>query len=222
MAEYISKIEPPVDVVMSSPFYRCIQTLTPTVTTLNSQRSGTDKEPVRIQIENGLGEFYGLARFDHPSPATNDILATHFDNLHPSYEATIRPSVNGESIPTIHDRIAYCLHRVISALDADPSGPKTLLICTHAASMICIGRVLTGRMPEDHGEEDFRCFTCSLSKFERRGSIKEAQDIAQWNASTPEDIPVVNWRDGNGVMGGWDCTINGDCSFLSKGEERGW
>jgi transcription factor C subunit 7 len=25
-----------------------------------------------------------------------------------------------------------------------------------------------------------------------------------------------------GVGGGWECTVNGDCSFLSGGEERGW
>lgn len=34
--------------------------------------------------------------------------------------------------------------------------------------MIAIGRVLTGYMPEDPNTEDFRCFTCSLSKYARR------------------------------------------------------
>ena len=171
-----------------------------------------------------MGEFYGLARFDHPLPATNEVLATHFDTLHPSYQPLIRPSVNGESIPAIHDRIAYCLHHMIKTLDAEPNGPKTILICTHAAVMICIGRVLTGRMPDDHGEDDFKCFTCALSKFVRRPSEPTAKTVEDelWDSSKAEIIPSVGWQGGRGVRGGWDCEINGDCSFLSNGEERGW
>ena len=39
--------------------------------------------------------------------------------------------------------------------------------------------------------------------------------------STQDPIPNTNWR-GNGVVGGWDLIKNGDCSFLSGGEERNW
>jgi len=35
-------------------------------------------------------------------------------------------------------------------------------------------------------------------------------------------MPTLDWRDGRGVQGGWDCVVSGDCSFLSGGEERGW
>lgn len=226
LASHISTLDPPVDVIYSSPFYRCLQTLAPSVSALNTSRP--DDSKLRIHVENGLGEFYGLARFDHPSPATLEILHTHFpDALQADHEPAIRPSVNGESLDTIHDRIAYCLHRVIAALDKDPKGPKALLICTHAASMICIGRALTGNMPEEFGEEDFRCFTCSLSKFERRkGDAEKEVDGKKgeqlWDASEPETVPEVGWRDGTGVGGGWECVVNGDCSFLEKGEERGW
>lgn len=229
LASHLSKIEPPVDVVYSSPFYRCLQTLAPTVSALNEGRSEDSK--LLIHAENGLGEFYGLARFDHPSPATLDVLATHFpDHLKKDYsEILIRPSVNGESLETLHNRIAYALHHVIKRLDRDPKGPKSLLICTHAASMICIGRALTGRMPEDMGEDDFRCFTCALSKFTRREKSERPETNAEtkpeedqiWESTQPESIPDVKWQ-GKGVQGGWDCEINGDCSFLSQGEERGW
>lgn len=222
-AHLTEKASPPIDVIFSSPFYRCIQTLAPTVTSISAARTAAGLQPLPIHIENGLGEFYGLARFDHPSPASNEVLATHFNNLNTSYEPVIRPSVNGESLPTIHDRIAYCLHHVIRKLDADPAGPKSLLICTHAASMICIGRALTGNMPSDFGEDDFKCFTCSMSKFVRRNtSTTEPTTDEIWDPSKPETIPDVKWKDGRGVQGGWDCKVNGDCSFLSKGEERGW
>ncbi|KAI4735082.1 phosphoglycerate mutase-like protein [Aureobasidium sp. EXF-12298] len=221
LAEHISKLDPPVDVIYSSPFYRCLQTLAPTVSKLNTDRS--DDKKLRVHVENGVGEFYGLARFDHPSPATLDVLHKHFPGgLAEAYMPVIRPSVNGESLTSLHDRIAYALYHVIQKLDQDPAGPKTLLICTHAASMICIGRALTGRMPEDPSEEDFKCFTCSLSKFTRR-NIPEAPVEKQhiWTLDEPENIPFVDWR-GKGVKGGWDCEVNGDCSFLEKGEERGW
>jgi len=94
--------------------------------------------------------------------------------------------------------------------------------------MISIGRALTGRMPEDEGEEDFKCFTCAFSKFTRRRAVTTAAveddgvSPAAWDASRPDEVPDVGWRDGKGVGGGWDCEVNGDCSFLAGGEERGW
>lgn len=200
-----------------------MQTITPTVTLLNSTRPSS-APPLKIRVENGLGEFYGLARFDHPSPAPLDTLHTHFEDLDGAYQLVIRPSVNGESVECLHDRIAYALHHVIKKLDSDPDGPRALLICTHAASMIAIGRVLTGRMPEDHGEEDFKCFTCSLSRFERKQKKADAEEEPEpptWDSQSPDDVPDVRWR-GKGVQGGWECKINGDCSFLENGEERGW
>lgn len=222
LAAHIAKTDPNIDAIYSSPFYRCLQTLAPTVTTLNESRP--DDSKLKIHAENGLGEFYGLARFDHPSPATLEVLLTHFpEHINKDYTTPlIRPSVNGESLEALHDRIAYSLHHLIKKLDEDPKGPKTILICTHAASMICIGRALTGNMPEDMGEDDFRCFTCALSKFTRRQRPESKADEDLWDANEPEAIPDVKWRKGAGVQGGWDCVINGDCSFLSQGEERGW
>ena len=92
--------------------------------------------------------------------------------------------------------------------------------------MIAIGRTLTGRMPEDSAEDDFKCFTCSLSKFVRRQKenvVLNGDDTKEkWNRASPDDIPDVGWKDGKGVKGGWNCELNGDCSFLRGGEERGW
>ncbi|KAF2087107.1 phosphoglycerate mutase family protein [Saccharata proteae CBS 121410] len=221
LADKVLTLDPPVDVVYSSPFYRCLQTLKPSVERLFAEGKGGGK----VRVENGLGEFYGLARFDHPSPAPLSVLQSHFETLHPTYTPLIVPSTNGESIPDLHDRIAYTLHRIIDTLDADPSCPRAILICTHAASMIAIGRALTGRMPEDIEEEDFKCFTCSLSRFERRrqepNTTVEVVDVEDWDSEKPNVVPRLDWR-GKGVRGGWDCTVNGDCSFLAGGEERGW
>ncbi|KAL0259723.1 C6 zinc cluster transcription factor-like protein [Diplodia seriata] len=235
LAGKLLTLDPPIDVIYSSPFYRCLQTLKPAAEQLfapDGRLSGK-----KIRVENGLGvltpsEFYGLARFDHPSPAPLAELETHFPSqLDGGYAPVLIPSTNGESIPDLHDRIAYTLSRVIAAVDAEgPDGPRALLICTHAASMIAIGRALTGRMPPDDGEEDFKCFTCALSRFDRRPGAAAAADAppadddeaGEWSSERPHDIPRVNWREGRGVGGGWSCVLNGDCSFLTNGEERGW
>ena len=101
-----------------------------------------------------------------------------------------------------------------------------MLMCTHAAAVLAMGRVLTGRMPEEVSEEDFQCYTCGLSQFTRRAkpsSESENRDhVEDWDPRRPDQIPDVGWRDGKGVAGGWDCERNSDCSFLENGEERGW
>jgi len=43
-----------------------------------------------------------------------------------------------------------------------------------------------------------------------------------WDPGNTDEVPDINWRDGRGVAGGWTCEVNGDCSFLKNGEERGW
>lgn len=91
--------------------------------------------------------------------------------------------------------------------------------------MIAIGRVLVGRMPEDDTAEDFNCFTASFSKFVRRkDGVKSsfAKVKGTWDPEAAEKIPDVGWRGGAGVGGGWECEVNGDCSFLDNGPERGW
>ncbi|GAM90731.1 hypothetical protein ANO11243_087760 [Dothideomycetidae sp. 11243] len=206
LASHLCYLTPPVDAIYSSPFYRCIQTLAPTLSQLNSRREKSSR--LRIRLDTGLAEFYGLARFDHPRPATLDVLQKHFPNaLDDTYrESSIESSKSGESIGTLHDRVAYAIHKIIERADAD--GTETILLCTHAAVMICLGRVLTGNMPPLESDDDFKCATCSFSKF-------------LWDSEKPEHVPDVNWK-GHGVQGRWECEVNGDCSFLTEGEERGW
>lgn len=102
--------------------------------------------------------------------------------------------------------------------------------------MIAIGRALTGNMPEDEGAEDFKCFTCAFSKFSRKRAPPANQTTSTnetgldpllataraWDPNKPDEVPDVNWRNGRGVQGGWTLEVNGDCSFLENGEERGW
>jgi transcription factor C subunit 7 len=110
-----------------------------------------------------------------------------------------------------------------------------------------MGRALTGNMPEDPNEEDFNVFTTGLSTFVRRSVPSPETTMTTTTTTTirrtvpegdsnDEDLlapgtkisdsshirSVPDWMNGKGVGGGWDCVSNGDCSFLSGGEERGW
>jgi hypothetical protein len=64
---------------------------------------------------------------------------------------------------------------------------------------IAAGRALTGKIPDDLNEDDFQCYTASLSKYVRKSFEPE-----------------------KGVAGNWDCVINSETSYLSGGAERGW
>jgi transcription factor C subunit 7 len=195
LANYLSSIEPPVDVIYSSPFYRCLQTLKPFTDRYFSNGKATGK----IRIDRGVGEFFGRADWEHPHPPTLQNLTPHFEYLDQDHVSTHIPGAKGEMIVELHDRVRSALDHIITTLDNDQARPKTLLICSHAATIIAAGRVLTGQMPQDLDTDDFQCFTAGLSKFARRST-----DPA------------------NGVAGNWDCVLNSETSFLSGGAERGW
>lgn len=64
---------------------------------------------------------------------------------------------------------------------------------------IAAGRALTGETPDDLNKDDFQCFTASLSKYVRRDTGLE-----------------------KAVVGNWDCVLNSETGYLSRGAERGW
>ncbi|EKV09164.1 hypothetical protein PDIG_55920 [Penicillium digitatum PHI26] len=189
--------------VYSSPFYRCLQTIQPSVEELKriSVESGKSQHDGRIgsidrhanfdvRIENGLGEWFGATDFfDHPAHPTLQLMSTHFPTLLPeasqTYKALLIPSRRGETITQLHNRVATALEGIIADIDAEVSAleaelpsdqrtSKSVLICAHAAPLIAMGRALTGHMPDHSSEEDFDVFTAGLSTFKRRGASSTA------------------------------------------------
>lgn len=96
LGSHLLQVSPPVDKIYSSPFYRCIQTLQPFTTARHEKNPGSGV----IHVEPGVGEFYGLARFDHPSPAPIEELRRHFPHLKKDEKATIIPSTKVISAET--------------------------------------------------------------------------------------------------------------------------
>jgi transcription factor C subunit 7 len=136
----------------------------------------------------------------------------------------------GEGIDELHGRVAATMEALIAQCDRD--GVRAILLCSHAAVIIALGRVLTGQMPDSTETDDFKCFTCGLSAYRRRrrqGPETEGMDEPAREPTAARDADhhskggtAMGWREGRGVSGGWDCELNSDCAHLSLGEERGW
>lgn len=227
LAAHLIKLDPPIERIFSSPYYRCLQTVQPFVDILAS----SDKpELATVLGETGLSEWYGSAPFEHPTSASPQMLKGFFPAFDIDYEPAVTPSRTGETIAQLHDRVALALDAIIKR--CNESGVRAILLCSHAATIIAIGRVLTGNMPENIETEDFNAFTCGLSVYTRKSNeTASAYNPTQKPATAPSSGPFLGdspipqsmmWRDGKGVGGGWICKVNGDCSFLSGGEERGW
>ncbi|KAL2020290.1 hypothetical protein VTK56DRAFT_8614 [Thermocarpiscus australiensis] len=227
--------DPPIERVYSSMYYRCLQTVEPFVRKSQAMARGA---PLRIRGETGLGEWYGSADFEHPIPASPETLRQLFPGLlDEDYRPAVTPNRWGESIDELHERVATTMDAVIAECDRD--GVRAILLCSHAAVIIALGRVLTGQMPDNVEVEDFRAFTCGLSVYRRRqrmvAEINGAERI-DWNGDMSrssatdarnadpdaKDSRRLGWKGGRGISGGWDCELNSDCTHLSLGEERGW
>lgn len=234
-------VEPPVERIFSSPYYRCLQTVQPFVDLLAESAekphaaapapataTATAAAEPTILGETGLGEWYGAAPFEHPTSAPPEQLKALFPAYDSTYVPAVRPSRMGETIAQLHDRVALTLDAIVRR--CDETGVRAVLLCSHAATIIAIGRVLTGCMPENVETEDFRVFTCGLSMFRRRTpEAGHGRNLTSQSATAPfqgsldggQGGPLM-WKAGRGVGGGWTCEVNSDCSFLSGGEERGW
>ncbi|KAL8385668.1 hypothetical protein RB599_007515 [Gaeumannomyces hyphopodioides] len=187
LGRHLLTVEPPIERIYSSPFYRCLQTIEPFAraaqTGSNSSGGGGGSSssssdamlqpppsPLKVRVESGVAEWFGAAPFAHPSPAPLGVLAGLFpDMLDEAYRPEVVPPSRGESIAELHDRVALAAARIIERCDGE--GARSVVICTHAAAVIALGRVLTGHMPDDVvGADDFGAFTCGLSVYRRRAA----------------------------------------------------
>ncbi|KAK7422884.1 C6 zinc cluster transcription factor-like protein [Neonectria magnoliae] len=230
MGSYLATLDPPIDAVYSSPYYRCLQTIAPFV---EIKRQQLEKEPgdsdattTTIRPEYGLCEFFGAAPFDHPIPASPEKLKAFFPAYDDTYMSALAPSRKGEGIDDLYRRVAGAVQAIINRCDAE--GRRAVVLCTHAAVVIALGRVLTGRIPDSVDTDDFGAFTCGLSVYRRNHTGKSAdQGRSHLGGISDSDkrggIGASNVLTSEpGDMGKWDCELNSDCSFLSSGAERGW
>ncbi|KAL7409035.1 histidine phosphatase superfamily [Mrakia frigida] len=183
--------EPKPELVFSSPFYRCIQTSAPLGKALG----------VEIRLEHGIMEWYSTVpiatpQLLHPRPSDPTTLSVHFPpgTLDLAYSSTYYPSRLGETLSDLLLRARLFLIAFLRRIEEEYPDVKTICLIGHAASVIALGRALTG---DKDLEVTAGC--CTVSTYKRK---------------TQGDKPAT--------VGDWDITKNGDASFLEKGVERNW
>lgn len=77
LADYLSAIKPAVDVIYSSPFYRCLQTLKP----FTDRHFGGGKASGKIRIDRGIGygdviDMYNVAVTNANCPVNSLVVQT--------------------------------------------------------------------------------------------------------------------------------------------------
>lgn len=218
LGRHLTTLDPPVEAVYSSPYYRCLQTITPFVELeqqkqANGDHVGSDAPSAPsataiIRPEHGLCEWFGSAPFEHPGPASPAVLKSLFPAFDESYVSAQHPPKRGETLAQLQARLTATMQSIIDRCDAEDR--RAVVLCTHAAVVITLGRILTGCFPESVDTDDFRAFTCGVSVYRRKSVNQDGRN------STEKDARP------DGVVGGWTCEANSDCSFLTGGEERGW
>lgn len=162
-------IEPPLDAVYSSPYYRCLQTITPYVNLRRQHQQQHQQTPTGaadIRPERGISEWFGAAPFEHPEPAQAEILKSMFPAYNTDYVSAQTPSRKGETLAQLYDRVAAGVRGIIEKSDAE--GHRSVVLCSHAAVVIVLGRVLTGEVPASPDVDDFQAYTCGLSLYQRQ------------------------------------------------------
>lgn len=143
--------------VVASPFYRCVATAAPTARAL----------ALPIAVDHGVMEWYPPARPGtglHPRPApggaqdvTRFFPDAEFDE---AYSSTSYPSRLGETMPDLFNRIDTFVDAWIGRMDAE--GVRCAVIFAHAATVIALGRALTGQRRRDF------CAGCATTNLYRR------------------------------------------------------
>ncbi|VUC22055.1 unnamed protein product [Clonostachys rosea] len=249
LGRHLMTVDPAIDVVYSSPYYRCLQTISPFVELRRGQVEASSGPPpddgenasaTSIRTEHGLGEWFGLAPFDHPQPAPGKVLKEKFPTICEDYSSITHAPIKGETLGQLYERVATAVRAIIERCDNE--GKRAVVLCTHAAVVITLGRVLTGCIPEDPSVQDFGAFTCGLSVFKRQAAAtgweKQQQDKVQCRQAGPpvgegevahvsDAAPAISDESKERpsplqVVPPWRCKSNSDCSFLSSGAERGW
>ncbi|KAF2183743.1 hypothetical protein K469DRAFT_689869 [Zopfia rhizophila CBS 207.26] len=180
-----------VDVFYSSPSAFCLSTLKPAIDAAVTKKL----LQTGVRVEYGFGEWFGPYSPRERDPL--DELQNDFDNLDANYQDVGPFQTAPETLEDLHMRVLYTLDPVIRDLDEDPTRPKTVLICTHAPTMIAMSRILTGKVPKSTDKRDFRVPMCGVSKFSRKPDSTE-------------------------VVGGWEIKLHGYTGFLYDGERELW
>lgn len=195
LAKYMATLDIKPEMIFTSPFYRCLQTINPTRETLK----------IPLYVDRGLGEWFKPDRDVVPKPATNDVISQFFPGvIAGDWEDSNIPSLKGESEEDIFNRCKEFWPIFVSHLETKFPDVETIILVTHAATKAALGSNLLkfndAREPIDDKGTMIRNGSCSVDQF---NCVKR-----------PEGKDFYSSQ--------WDLVMNGNTSFLTKGEEMNW
>ncbi|CAO1615886.1 unnamed protein product [Sympodiomycopsis kandeliae] len=212
MAQWFKELpkEQQPQMIVSSPYYRCVQTAGPTAEALD----------LDIHIEPGLSEWFPPANAGtgkHPVPMRAATVSQYAPRVAPvsAWSPLVYPLRRGETIEEIHWRT-----RRVAQLIEDrcrSRGITKVLLVSHAATIIAFGRGLlepAGKETTDWstGEGiEIGAGTSSLSLYVKGQDSKQAFETFQGKS-------ISDSVNGNG----WNQIWNGSALHLSGGVEREW
>ncbi|VEU21694.1 DEKNAAC102312 [Brettanomyces naardenensis] len=195
LADFVAeKLSPKPELIFSSPFYRCVETITPTA----------DRLDLDIFPDRGIGEWYKPTRGIIPIPAGHKILSSFFSRVSDDWNwNTVVPLETGETEEQIFNRCKVFWDRFFLKLEKSYPDVETILLATHAATKIALGMSLMGYDsnrdflgPENGGDGKttiIESCTCSLDKY----SLNLNTNV-------------------------WNLKINGETKYLVSGAEMNW
>ncbi|KAI0639358.1 histidine phosphatase superfamily [Trametes polyzona] len=153
--------------ILSSPYYRCLQTAVP-----SAQKLG-----LPLYVEHGLSEWYspvapgsGL----HPRPAPAAELKSYFSEIDHSWQSVYYPSRKGEDVSAVHDRANGLMRALVPYIEHKFGGAhKRVLLVSHAATVIALTRELVA----DRGLP-LRVGCCTITELRRKPG--EAKVVGAW------------------------------------------
>lgn len=154
-----------------------------------------------IAIERGCGEWYKKNRGVIPAPADYEQLGQFFPKLttkevwHRDDTVGVVPDLSGETEEDIFNRCKLFWSKFIPVFEAKYPEYENVLIVSHAATKIALGMSLLG-------------FDDVFQQIDNDGTYLRA-------GACSIDKYV---KDGDK----WDLRMNGNCEFLTDGEEMNW
>ncbi|WOO76538.1 putative protein [Vanrija pseudolonga] len=207
LATFLSRPPAPLptpDALFSSPFHRTMQTIQPLALALEQD----------VSLEHGAGEWFSPAAPGSgllPRPAGPSTLQDHFDMKLADYDATYFPKREGEKLDDLTERIDTFLSAFVRRVEAERPDVRTLLIVSHAAVVVQVGRALTG----DYAL-DFPAATASLSLYRRKGL--SSLSAARAHGGVRGEL----FGPGKPVLGDWEVVFKNSVEHLSGGVQHSW
>nr|XP_031858087.1 uncharacterized protein CI109_006529 [Kwoniella shandongensis]KAA5525159.1 hypothetical protein CI109_006529 [Kwoniella shandongensis] len=189
----------------------------------------------------------------HPRPSSPSKLIPFFPSQHisPEYQSTLFPSRKGESLAEIHDRAELFVEAWVGRVESEWPEVKCVVIFAHAASLIALGRALTGdrtldviagcastslyqRKPPSSfslGSSSNRSLT-DLTKSRSTSSLNAADSLLALSTTSPSNTATGTGSSETASsstsstlpcgVGQWSIVYNGRADYLPNGLERNW